>query len=242
MNNERLMVFSAHALDFLWRCSGTIARYRKIGADVQIVSLTCGERGESNAVWNRQPGITAESVREIRKQEAARVATILDAEIKFLDWDDHPIDIPTARILELGDMIKSFRPNIVLTHFTADFHNPDHAVASDAVIKAVRCASVVGTSPSLSPCDRIDLYMFEPGFSDQIGFVPNVYIDITDVMDKKIEAMESTHTQKYLVETYKECASRRGYAAGRFSHSSACKFAEAFVSINPYVGMEFWKD
>ena len=35
--NERLMVVSAHAADWVWRCSGTIAKYKKMGAVVSVV-------------------------------------------------------------------------------------------------------------------------------------------------------------------------------------------------------------
>ena len=79
MNVDRILVVSAHALDYLWRCGGTIARYAETGNDVKVIDLTCGERGESNAIWNKQPGITEEKVAGLRKMEAEHAASLLGA-------------------------------------------------------------------------------------------------------------------------------------------------------------------
>lgn len=40
MQMERVMVFSAHALDFLWREGGMIARYVKEGCPVIVAQLS----------------------------------------------------------------------------------------------------------------------------------------------------------------------------------------------------------
>ena len=45
MQDERLLVVSAHAADFVWRAGGTIAKYVKNGAQVHLVVLSVGVRG-----------------------------------------------------------------------------------------------------------------------------------------------------------------------------------------------------
>ena len=42
MQDERLLVVSAHAADYVWRAGGTIAKYVKNGAKVHLVVLSVG--------------------------------------------------------------------------------------------------------------------------------------------------------------------------------------------------------
>jgi len=49
-----VLVFSAHAADFVWRAGGTIALYASRGHRVRILCLSHGERGESQGAWKEQ--------------------------------------------------------------------------------------------------------------------------------------------------------------------------------------------
>lgn len=46
LSEQRLLVVSAHSADWVWRSSGTIAKYLAGGAQVFVVCLTYGARGE----------------------------------------------------------------------------------------------------------------------------------------------------------------------------------------------------
>jgi 4-oxalomesaconate hydratase len=61
--NVNLLVVSAHAADFVWRAGGTIAKYVKYGANVALVILSYGVRGESNDLWNVE-GQTTDNVKK----------------------------------------------------------------------------------------------------------------------------------------------------------------------------------
>lgn len=239
MKDERVLVIGAHALDFLWRCGGTVAQYAKAGAAVKIIDLTYGERGESNDVWKQKPGITVEQVKEIRRNEAVTTAGMLGAEIEFMDWEDHLLEVSRVQKLEITRRMMEFQPTIILTHFTSDPLNYDHPVTADIVLSALRCAQVSGTFPDLKPCGWVKVFMFEPAQPEFVGFNPNAYIDITDVMELKSAAMASTRAQEYLISTYNARAEYRGYLAKRISHNKQVKYAEAFQRFNPYVGKEF---
>ena len=85
---EKLMVVSAHAADWVWRCSGTIAKYKNMGAEVCVVCLTHGERGESGALWKKE-GANKENVMATRLSESKAVAelTILRCgSIRIIPW------------------------------------------------------------------------------------------------------------------------------------------------------------
>ena len=91
IKGKKMLVVSAHAADYVWRAGGTIAKYIKEGADVHVVVLSFGGRGESNDLWKME-GATAESVKSIRKQETIEAANILGIKnIEFWDMQDYPM-------------------------------------------------------------------------------------------------------------------------------------------------------
>lgn len=239
MKQERVMVVSSHALDFLWRCSGTMAQYAKNGCPVKVVCLSYGERGESNPVWKKHPGITEDEVKLIKRREAEQAAAVLNAEISFLDFGDHPMEKNQEHILKLAKEIITFKPTIILTHMNVDVLNPDHALTSQMALAAARCAHGYGVFPGETPCKQIKVFMFEPAQPDIQGFRPDTYIDITEVIDLKKKAMEVVASQSYLPAFYMERASYRGGLARRHSENNEIQYAEAFIRMNPYIGTEF---
>ena len=46
IEGKKVLVVSAHAADYVWRAGGTIAKYIKHGAEVHVVVLSFGIRGE----------------------------------------------------------------------------------------------------------------------------------------------------------------------------------------------------
>ncbi len=80
-----------------------------------------------------------------------------------------------------------------------------------------------------------DLYLFEPHQPELCEFVPNTFIDITPVWDKKVKAMEAMQAQSYLQSYYTELASRRANHARRISGLSEIKYAEALQRTLPWV-------
>src|SRR3974390_1731754 len=89
-DQKSILVFSAHAADFVWRAGGAIALYASRGYRVRILCLSYGERGESERLW-RQPGMTAARVKVARQAESEKAAGTLGAEIRFFDSGDYPI-------------------------------------------------------------------------------------------------------------------------------------------------------
>lgn len=240
MENKKMLVVGAHALDFVWRAAGTIAAYADKGWQVRILDLTYGERGESCELWESSPGITEEEVKQIRRKSAEGAASALGATIEFFDWSDHLLVFDRERVLTLTRILKEYRPEIVVTHFDKDPLNYDHPATAEAVFEAVRCARVAGVFPELPKITLPNILMFDPNQPEFLGFKPDVFIDITDYMDKKVEAMGyAANAQNYLIEAYKDRAIYRGTNARTFSGDKKIRYAEAFQRFAPYVGREF---
>src|SRR5215831_12655906 len=97
-SSRSVLVVSAHAADFVWRAGGTIALYVSRGWRVRILCLSFGERGESQGAW-KQPGMTVERVKEIRRAESTRAAGLLGADVRFFDSGDYPI-VPSQETID----------------------------------------------------------------------------------------------------------------------------------------------
>lgn len=236
---ERVLVVGAHALDFLWRCGGTIAQYVQNGHEVQIVNLTYGSRGESNDIWKKKPDITEDEVIKIRKKESMDAAAILGAKISFMGWQDHMLQDSLERELELAKIMKEFQPTIILTHFSQDTLNPDHATTSMLVTKAFRLAKSSGVLTDKKAVSGVKMFMFEPSHPELFGYVPDTFINISDVMEHKIKAMQLAAAQEYLIQPYINRAKYRGQAAGRVAGAKGEVFAETFRRCAPFVGKFF---
>ena len=104
-----VLVFSAHAADFVWRAGGAIALYVSRGYRVRILCLSYGERGESQGAW-KQAGMTLDRVKEIRRAESERAAGLLGAEVRFFDAGDYPLRATDALVEALVQEYRTFVP------------------------------------------------------------------------------------------------------------------------------------
>ena len=233
--NKRLLVVGAHSGDFVWRAAGTIAKAREEGATTLVIAMSYGERGESGELWKEDPKRTEESVKMIRHEQASKAAKSLDTAIQFLDWGDYPMLLNDDRIKQLTNIIGDFEPTVILTHSEKDPFNPDHPLAFQAVQRARLLSSGAGVPSAFKNIDPPSWYSFEPHQPELSGFIPDTFIDISSVMERKIEAMSYMGAQTYLKDYYKELASRRANHARRISGKKDIKFAEAHQSQMPRI-------
>ena len=232
---KRLLVIGAHSGDFVWRSAGTIAKSIEEGAETLVICMSYGERGESGELWKENPSRTEESVKIIRHEQAQKAANIIGTPIQFLDWGDYPMLISDERIFQLTQIIGDFEPTVILTHSEKDPFNPDHPLAFQATQRARLLSSGAGVPSSFKNIDPPAWYSFEPHQPELSGFVPDTFIDISSVFEKKMAAMACMGAQNYLKDYYAELASRRANHARRISGKKEIKFAEAFQSQVPRV-------
>ena len=231
---KRLLVIGAHSADFVWRAAGTAALVTSQGGAATVVALSYGERGESGELW-KEPNQTIENVKRIRHEEASAAAAEVGASFRCLDLGDYPLNITDPALNELVELLRELGPDILLTHTPLDPFNPDHPVACQAVQKARLLASGAGVASGFKRISPPDLYYFEPHQPEMCEFMPNTFVDITPVFDRKRKAMEVMKAQSYLRSYYTELASRRGNHARRISGMEEVKYAEALQRTLPWV-------
>lgn len=239
MKDTNLLVVSAHAADFVWRCGGTIAKYVKHGANVHLVVLSYGARGESGALW-KEEGQTEENVKKIRQSEIEAAAGHLGVtNLEIWDYQDYHMYIDDTRMEQLTRKMREVRPHHIVTHPKSDILNPDHNTVSKFVFEASVLATSAGVRMEELPhIKQPQLFGYEPHQTEISDYKLDTIIDITETYEQKKLAMECFAAQPHLIDYYKDRAKMRGNHARRISGNQSYKYAETFMRYYPYVGGE----
>ena len=240
MTDQSLLVVSAHVGDFVWRAGGAIALYAGGGHAVNVVCLAYGERGESARYWRM--GMSLEEVKEARHAEAEKAARALGAVVHFLDADDYPL-LDTPDLLDrIAAIYRETQPTVVLTHTERDPWNKDHEVAHQLALRARIVAQAPGYRPDGQPLGAPPVFLFEPHQTEYSGFMPDVLLDISEVWDRKLEAMRCMEGQTHLWDYYTDVAKRRGVQARRNSGPNLGltteTMGEAYQRVYPQVAKQ----
>ena len=229
-------MISAHAADFVWRCGGSIALHQKLGYEVTDACLSFGERGESARLWKE--GKTLNEVKSIRKGEAENAAKALNVhDLQFFDLGDYPLHLEREDKYKLVDLIRAVQPAFMLSHSQFDPYNTDHMYTTQVAMEVRMIAQAWGHNPGEKVLGAPQLYLFEPHQTEQMGWKPDTFLDITDVWDQKRAAIECMQGQHHLWDFYTNVAENRGNHFRRNSGGQAggraAKYAEGFQSVYP---------
>jgi len=240
MAGDALLVVSAHVGDFVWRAGGAIALHSQRGFDVHVLCLAYGERGESARYWRQ--GMSLDEVKEARHREAVAAADVLGAALHTFDAGDYPL-LETAELLDrVVKLYRQVMPSIVLTHTERDPWNRDHETAHAIATTARIIAQAPGYDPGHDVLGSPPVFLFEPHQTEHSGFMPDVLLDITEVWDRKLEAMRCIEGQQHLWDYYTDVAKRRGSQAKRNSGPNlglpSETMGEAYQRLYPQVATE----
>ncbi len=198
LHNENILVVAAHPDDETLGMGGTIHKLSLLGSRVRVVFL-------SDGVGAREE--IRESV-ESRHIAATNALKHLNCtEVFFYDYPDNSMDsvalINIVRRIE--ESIALFNPTVLFTHFPYDL-NVDHRVTSQACLVAAR--------PKVG-CNIKSLFYFEVQSSSEWNFgtpqfTPNLFIDITDSFESKINALREYEVE---MEEFPEARSYAGVEA-----------------------------
>ena len=236
MTKKTALILSAHAADFVWRCGGAIALHAELGYEVTVACMSFGERGESARLWKE--GKSLQEVKDIRRKEAENAAKALGVhELVCFDFGDYPLTFDEERKFQVVDLIRKVQPNFMFSHSKWDPYNTDHMHMTQIALETRMIAQAWGHNPGEKVLGAPQLYLFEPHQTEQMGWKPNVFLDITSVWDKKRAAMECNEGQIHLWDFYTRVAQQRANHFKRNSGGMAggrdCMFAEGFEKIFP---------
>jgi len=233
---ERLFVVSAHTADWVWRCSGAVATYLKAGADVSVVCLTLGARSESGELW-KDAETTIEEVKSIRREEVVNVAKKLGvSQLEVWDYDDCPLVAGPEILQRLNAKIREVQPTVIITHDPSDCTNFDHGVANEIVSRALLMSRQGGIATGgLAPVKNVQIYGMEPAQPERSGFMPQVFIDITEVIEEKKAAMACVKSQPNTPARHTHTSALRGIQAKAMPGGEGIQYAECFSARLPVI-------
>lgn len=136
---SRAMVVIAHPDDAEWGCSGSVAKWCRLGWDVVYVLCTDGSKGTDDR------DISSEQLVQIREIEQRQAGTTLGLkDVVFLGYPDGYLEPSLDVRRDISREIRRWKPDVLITTSpTRDLvgsnyiGHPDHFAAGEAALSAV---------------------------------------------------------------------------------------------------------
>lgn len=214
-NYKTTLVFAPHPDDEVLGCGGTIIKKTQKGENV-IVCVA-----------------TKDNIFGVRRKETESANAFMGVkETVFLEFPDLGLDKVPHEILtdSIREVIRRYNPFEVYTPHPGDLHT-DHKTLTTAVLVAIR--PKYSFSPNFA-------YTYETlsetglDYQNPINcFDPNIYVDISDTINKKLETLAMHESQ---IEDYPFSRSLRAIEALSLYRGSQAGMnaAEAFRIIRGY--------
>jgi N-acetylglucosamine malate deacetylase 1 len=222
---KRVLVVATHPDDETLGAGGTIARLAEEGSEVWVCLISEGASSRHDYV-------------ELQKECASKACDVLGvSRVVFCDLPDQRLD--TLSLLDLiapiEQCIEELHPDTVMTHFLEDV-NQDHRIVFRATMVATR--PVPGISVRRVLCfETPSSTEWAPPFPGTV-FAPNVFVDITKTLPKKLEAMSmyaNTHVSEVRAYPHPRSYEALKTYAGRHGIGVGVEFAEPFMLVREVV-------
>jgi LmbE family N-acetylglucosaminyl deacetylase len=183
----RILAMGAHPDDAELKFAGTAALFAAKGASVKLMALTNGDVGH----FEQAGGPLAMR----RKAEVEACHKMLGVETEVLDIHDGELmaDLPTRRMV--GNIIRNWQADIVLSHRPNDYHADHRAVGQLANDTAVVVVAPF-FAPYSPPVARNPVYLYySDNFTHPYPFDPILAIGIDSVAQKKWDCIAAMPSQ-----------------------------------------------
>lgn len=191
MKGDRLqvLVFGAHPDDCDIKAGGLAIHYSNLGHNVKFVSHTNGATGHHE--------IGGIELARRRYEEAQAVAGVAGIEYQVLDNHTGELEPSVANRKEVIRIIRDYEPDLVFSHRPNDYH-PDHRYSAALVQDAAYIVTVPNMCPLTPYLETNPVIMYlSDNFQKPNPFLPDVVLDIDDVIEKKVEMLHCHTSQMY---------------------------------------------
>ena len=227
---ERALVVVAHPDDIDFGMAGTIATLTRAGAEVSYCLVTSGEAGPPDDADRDE----LRARREAEQRSAASVVGVPD--VRFLGYPDGRVESTLALRRDISRVIRDVRPDLVIAQGSDRdwdrmyYSHPDHLAVGEATVSAVY-------PDSRNRWSHIELVDegFEPHAVARMwlhGLEPNLFVDITDVIDLKVRALLSHESQVGARDGITDLIRNWGANNAELAGWPAGLFAEGFREID----------
>ncbi len=229
---ERILVVTAHPDDVDFGVAGSVATWTDAGIEVTYCIVTDGEAGGFDA------SISRTEMAELRRAEQTAAAKMVGVtDLVFLGYPDGRVETSLDLRRDLSRVIRRVRPQRVVGQSPERNYqriyasHPDHLAVGEATLCAVYPDS---RNPFAHP-ELLDEGM-EPWTVTELwlggaALDPNHFVDITDVIDRKLEALKRHVSQHPEPERLDELIKGWGAMVGQLAGLPEGRYAEGFLAI-----------
>ena len=195
MGIRSVMVLFAHPDDAEYMCGGTVAKWVREGVKVDYVVVTDGSAGSN------EPGVTRKQMRPIREREQRAAAEVLGVEtVTFLGEIDGQLEVTLDTRRKVCREVRRLRPDVIvapdpqrLWSGTGYINHSDHKAAG-----ALALSAIMPDSPTRLMFPELLEEGHEPFEVPGLWLStmePDTYVDISETIDVKIEALKRHQSQ-----------------------------------------------
>jgi LmbE family N-acetylglucosaminyl deacetylase len=225
---ERVLVVVAHPDDVDFGSAGTIATWTDAGLEVSYCIVTDGDAGGFD------PAVPRHEIGGIRQDEQRAAAKVVGVEdVVFLGYPDGRLEVSLDLRRDISRVIRQRRPHRVLLQSPERnweriyASHPDHMAAGEAALCAVYPdARNPFTHLELAE-EGLEAWTVGEVWVMSRGADANRYVDVTDVFDRKVEALRAHESQTGHMDGLEDMlrmwltmnAQAAGYADGRLAEA-----------------------
>ena len=214
----KILVISPHPDDETLGAGATLLKLKDLGHDIYWLNVT-------NA--KKEYGYSNERITS-RNKEIETVASLYQVS-GFYNLELEPAGLQKY---DMGELISKFKsvfeevkPEVLFMPYRYDVHS-DHRIIYDAVYSCTKAFR----APYLKKVLAMEILSETDQSQMENGFVPNVFVDVTDYIDKKIEIMGTYASEVDASPFPRNAEAIKGLAAYRGA-TSYYKYAESFYLI-----------
>ncbi len=179
---QRMLVVAAHPDDEILGAGATVALRSKLGLETHLLVL--GEGIGARFDKNDRPDSAVTTLSD----EVKRAAAVVGATSHQLALPDNRFDsLDMLDVIHaIGPICTSLNPDIVVTHHPGDL-NIDHRITTNAVMTQFRPLPETGKH-AIVAFETLSSTEWNVEANGTV-FNPNVFVDVSEVIDLKIRAM-----------------------------------------------------
>lgn len=181
-----ILGIGCHPDDLEIGCGGTLAKYAKQGHKVFMCHIANGNMGHKV--------IMPDELNRIRTKEAEDAARTLGAEAISLDIGDAYVEAGNKELRNrLTKVVRETKADLIITHNPVDYMR-DHEQASALAVDVSFMTSIPHLIEGSQSTDNLPPVFYMDALAG-IGFIPTEYVDITEEMELKLEAVACHKSQ-----------------------------------------------
>jgi LmbE family N-acetylglucosaminyl deacetylase len=219
----RIIAFGAHPDDCEIKAGGVAAKWAALGHHVKFVSTTNGDIGH----WKSAGGPLALR----RKAEVEAADRVLGISTQVLDIHDGELEPTLENRRTITRLIRQWHADIVLTHRPNDYH-PDHRYTGVLVQDAAYMVTVPFFCPDVPHLQKNPAFFYySDRFERPAPFRADVIVDIDDVNERKLDALDCLVSQFFEGGANGSAALIPNDAAGREKRQRAVREGFSNMSV-----------